>query len=71
MRGLVSHQSFPQLWKKLWKFAGFAVLLSFRPDFSRILHDRHAQRGLKPGFAAGAGSRMAEFRAFRAAHAAQ
>jgi hypothetical protein len=47
MRRLVSPQSFPQLWKKLWKFAAFAVLLRFWSDFSRIFHDRHAGIGEK------------------------
>src|SRR6266498_1957872 len=44
---LVSHQSFPHLWKKLWKITKFANHLRFEADLSQIPRGAKTRTGIK------------------------
>jgi hypothetical protein len=46
---LVAPQSFPHLWKKLWKFAKFGIDLQFSPGFSGLFNGAKPQKRGKNG----------------------
>ena len=61
----VPPQSFPHLWKKLWKIAGFGADTRFRPGFLRFPEGAKPWEGVKMGFAGLALNADAEYRGFR------
>jgi hypothetical protein len=50
---LVSPQSFPHLWKKLWKFPEIHVMAQLYPEFSRVSAKAKVKNRDKSGFPRG------------------